>query len=51
MVPLRRQGSVNYAVKLPLGELKSFHINLLKVWLEDEEAGASCAGMELASWM
>lgn len=38
---VRRQGPVNYVVRLPSGLLKSFHINLLKVWLENDEVRAS----------
>lgn len=35
------QGHINYIVELPLGVLKTFHVNLLKVWIEDEGVGTA----------
>lgn len=41
---MHRQGPVNYVIKFPLimwMGLKSFHVNLLNIWLKDEEVRAS----------
>lgn len=39
--PFERQGSTDCVKQLPSGGLKSFHVNLLKAWLEDEDVGVS----------
>lgn len=45
----RHGGPVNYMVKLPLGVLKTFYVNLLKTWIEDDGMGVEYRELELAS--